>query len=102
MKNKNLNTLGQRVKYVRECILKQTQIQLAKKLGITQQNLSLVENDKIDPPRDSLQTYAKTLGVNVTWLEWGIGDMYSGEEKGTFKIPFIRWDEQINWRRKYG
>ena len=60
-------TIGMRIRHVREA-MKYSQEQVAIKADISQQHLSRIENDNVNPTMDTLIKIAKALGVSVTSL----------------------------------
>jgi transcriptional regulator with XRE-family HTH domain len=64
------DTLGQRIKYRREC-LGLTQHQLARALELTPQHISAIEQDKRSPSLSSLARLAEELGVTTDYLITG-------------------------------
>lgn len=66
-----METLGKRIKALRTAA-GLTQVELAKALGLKQQTLSHIENDKGEGSRH-IVAIAMALGVNPEWLEFGTG-----------------------------
>lgn len=78
------STIGVRVKDAR-ISYGLSQVNLCKEIGITQQALSLIENEKITPTVKSLNSISKALNVTLGWL---LGD--SADTKNKFvKIRLI-------------
>lgn len=81
--------LGQRIKQRREA-LRLTQEQLANKLGLTSQYISIIEQDKRSPSLSALAKLAEELGVTVDFL-------VSGKEGATLDlIPAIKADKTLD------
>lgn len=76
-----LNTIGKRLKYARE-IKEITQKEFCKILGFkTHVQISKWENDERVPRLIRMKEIAELLGVNLSWLVSGEGNMNKGEEK---------------------
>lgn len=71
--NSDMNTLGQRIK-ARRKILKLTQKALASRVGMSQGNLSELENDEY-PSSSFTAQLAHELKVSALWLSSGKGPM---------------------------
>ncbi len=70
--NADMETFGTRVKKERK-LAKLTQIELARAVGMSQGNLSDIENDAV-PTSTYTPALAKELGVDAHWLASGLGD----------------------------
>ena len=81
-------SLGQRIRKRRQ-ILKLTQQDLAKALGLTPQHISAIEQDKRAPSLASLARFAEELGVTVDYLVSGKEGVITGT------IPAIRADKNL-------
>ena len=86
-------TLGERIKDRRQ-ILKLTQEQLAKAVGLTPQHISAIEQDKRTPSLSSLAKLAEELGVTVDYLVTG------KEGVITDTIPAIKADKRLKLEAK--
>ncbi len=85
--------LGERVKQRRR-ILKITQQQLAKALGMTPQHISAIEQNKGSPSLPVVTKLAEELGVATDYL-------LSGKEGiVTDTIPAIKADKNLNLKAK--
>lgn len=73
------NTLGQRIKECRR-ELKMTQPYVAGRVGMSQPNLSELENDKY-PTSSYVPQLAKLFGVNALWLSTGEGSKHPANEE---------------------
>lgn len=62
-----MNTLGERIKYAREKLLKISQNELAKLVGFSQASLAWIESGKTRNPRN-IDRIAKALDVSKEWL----------------------------------
>jgi transcriptional regulator with XRE-family HTH domain len=72
----SLDTLGVRVRFAR-MQKRLTQFELAERLGVTQQAIEKLENDKVKNPRGII-TLCGVLDVSLEWLMKGEGDMKRG------------------------
>jgi len=86
-------TLGNRLLHARKT-LKVTQQELAEKLNVSPQHISLIEQEKVAPSLSLLAGLAKELGVTTDFL-------ISGKEGIiTESIPAIRADKKLNLKTK--
>lgn len=63
----NLN-LGEKIEYLRES-MGYTQIKFAEKIGITNSELSIIENNRVEPNQDKIIAIAHGLGISVYELK---------------------------------
>jgi transcriptional regulator with XRE-family HTH domain len=80
--------LGERIRKRRQ-LMKLTQHELGKALGITSQHVSAIEQDKRAPSLASLVNIAEELGVSVDYLLTG------QEGVITDTIPAIKADKKL-------
>ncbi len=74
-------TLGERLKQARQHLrLKQTDF--AEKLNISGPALSEIENDKYKPGHDFFYRVAKEFGINLYYLLFGEGEMFTESGSG--------------------
>ena len=86
-------TLGNRLLHARKT-LKVTQQELAEKLNVSPQHISLIEQEKVAPSLSLLAGLAKELGVTTDFL-------ISGKEGIiTESIPAIKADKKLNLKTK--
>ena len=81
-------TLGERIRKRRQ-LMKLTQQELGKALGLTSQHISALEQDKRTPSLASLAKIAEELGVSVDYLLTG------QEGVITDTIPAIKADKKL-------
>ena len=88
-------SLGQRIKQRRE-ILKITQQELAQTLGMTPQNISLIEKDKSIPSLAVVSKLAEQLGASIDYLVCG------KEGVSADIIPAIKANKVLSlyWKKK--
>jgi transcriptional regulator with XRE-family HTH domain len=85
--------LGKRIKQRRQ-VLKTTQQELAKNVGMTPQHISAIEQDKGAPSLTLLPKLAEELGVTTDYL-------LSGKESlVTDTVPAIKADKSLTVKRK--
>lgn len=65
-----------RIKYLREEILKIKQSELAERLGVTQTAVSTWESGRHSIPKNKRDIYAAILGVRTEWLVDGTGEIF--------------------------
>jgi len=82
-------SLGQRIKQRRQ-VLKVTQQELAKAVGMTPQHISLIEQDKAAPSLAVVSKIAEQLGTSIDYLVAGEGGV------STDTIPAIKADNTLS------
>lgn len=65
-----------RIKYLREEVLKIKQSELAKRLGVTQTAVSTWESGRHSIPKNRRDEYAAILGIRTEWLVDGTGEIF--------------------------
>ncbi len=65
-----------RIKYLREEVLKIKQSEFAKRLGVTQTAVSTWESGRHSIPKNRRDEYAAILGVRTEWLVDGTGEIF--------------------------
>lgn len=63
-----MDSLGTKIKYIREQLGRLTQEELGEKLGISKQNVSNYENNLAKPNIEFLSKLNTELNVNLNWL----------------------------------
>ncbi len=86
-------SIGQRIRQRRQ-ILKITQQDLAKAIGMTPQHISLIEQDKAAPSLTVISKLAEQLGVSIDYLVAGKRGII------TDVIPAIKADEILSLEAK--
>lgn len=69
-REKSLSTIGERIRYLRET-RNVTQLELAKKTGISRGNLSSYETGRFSPSSEALVSIAEFFDVSTDWLLTG-------------------------------
>lgn len=67
----NIETIGERIKFLRQTIHKLTQQELANVTGISRGNLSNYEKDRFKPASDAIVSIASYFNVTTDWLLTG-------------------------------
>ena len=75
----NIKTIGERVLSIR-IIFNLTQYELAEYLGISQYNISRIENNKALMNSDHLIKLHNIFNINIEWLLLGKGAVYSNNK----------------------
>ena len=66
---------GDRIRTLRKDILKSSQIEFGKKLGVSNDVIYSIEKNRVVPSESILKLICKTFGVSYNWLKNGEGDM---------------------------
>lgn len=93
-------TLGEKIKYLRES-MGYTQIKFAEKIGITNSDLSTIENNCVAPNQEKIKVIAHGLGISVYELK--NFNLKSATAKFNFesdKKDFSTLGEKIRYYRK--
>lgn len=67
----NINTIGERIKFLRQTTSNLTQQKLADATGISRGNLSNYEKDRFKPASDAIIAIANYFNVTTDWLLTG-------------------------------
>ena len=67
MKTGNMNTIGARLRILRECA-EITQRELSREFGIRNSMMSMLESDERIIPIDVLLKYSEIFGVSTDWI----------------------------------
>ena len=94
-----------RIKYLREEVLKIKQSELAKRLGVTQTAVSTWESGRHSIPKNRRDEYAAILGIRTEWLVDGTGEIfrpgYSAPETAVSASPTPATDMTDDERRRW-
>lgn len=86
-------TIGQNIRTLRKQ-KNMTQIQLCRRCGLSQGQLSQYENDKHTPPIEYLGKIADVLGVSVAVLDNNLLDLFPDiPDDDLFKVVLKNWPE---------
>lgn len=69
--NQKMDSLGERLRYMRKEVHRLTLEQLARATGISRANLSRIEKGEVSPTADTLITLANYFGISLDWLVLG-------------------------------
>lgn len=70
-----MNTIAERVKFLRKDILHLTQQEFADAINISRSNMANVETDRIAATDRTISDICREFGVSEHWLRTGEGDM---------------------------
>jgi transcriptional regulator with XRE-family HTH domain len=92
-----MKTIGSRIKYLRDDILKLSQESFAKKIGITQQSLHLIETGVTKMPREQrINKIIEATQARKIWLLTGDGEPFELVEKiNNSKDPHSEIEKEI-------
>ncbi|EOE7347199.1 helix-turn-helix domain-containing protein [Clostridioides difficile] len=79
---KELNTINKRIKKIRE-LEGLSQEEFAKKIDLSQNHLSGMENGKKKVMKRTIITICSIFNINKEWLKNGTGDIYNPVEENT-------------------
>lgn len=71
-----MNTINERIKYIRKNILKISQQELSKKIGISQNAVSWSEKPNNNVSDSTIKTICVSFDINEDWLRNGIEPMF--------------------------
>jgi SOS-response transcriptional repressor LexA len=100
--------IGDRVKIARES-LHITQLELSKRLSISQSALNQIEKGVTRQPRN-IEKLCKVLNVNAAWLLTGESNLFEKENLSNVietdrpldkvKIPVLTWSQAVNFKEE--
>ncbi|HBH3701019.1 TPA: helix-turn-helix transcriptional regulator [Clostridioides difficile] len=82
---KKLNTINERIKKIRE-LEGLSQEEFAKKIDLSQNHLSGMENGKKKVMNRTIITICSIFNINKEWLKNGIGEIYNPVEENTINL----------------
>lgn len=86
------NTIGSRIKMLRESLGFSSQNKFAKEVGVLQATLSNYEADKNKPHQDFYDILSKKYpNINLNWLQFGEGEIWNN---GNSPANFVMKDEK--------
>ena len=71
-----MNTIGERIRYLRKDILNLTLVEASARLGISNPSLSAIETGKNNPSNQTIRSICREFRVREEWLRIGEGSMY--------------------------
>lgn len=88
-----MNSIEERLKYLRVDILKLTQVELSKKLGFTSKgHMSLLEKGSRTLSERTILSLKLLYNVNPTWLKTGKGNIFIEESMSNIDILCEKFD----------
>ncbi len=69
--NQKMDSLGERLRYLRKEVHRLTLEQLARATGISRANLSRIEKGEVSPTADTLITLTNYFDISLDWLVLG-------------------------------
>lgn len=81
-----------------------TQELFAKRIGLTKNFVSLIENGRRDPSDRTINDVCREFGVNEEWLRTGKGDMHLELSKDEYIAEFIGRilkDKEDSFKKRY-
>lgn len=79
-----MNSIGERIKYLREEIINKTQKVFGSQIGLKPNSVSDIERNKHNPTDQTIKVICKEFNVNEEWLRNGTGEMFN--EETTFSL----------------
>ena len=71
-----MDTIGERIRYLRKDILNLTLVEASARLGISNPSLSAIETGKNNPSNQTIRSICREFRVREEWLRDGEGSMY--------------------------
>lgn len=71
-----MNSIGERIKYLRKEILEKTQKDFGSQIGLKSNSISDIESGKNNPTEQTLKLICKEFKVRYIWLTEGIEPIY--------------------------
>ena len=81
-----MNTLNERIKYLRKDILHLTQVEFGKKIGIAGTTVTGWEKRNMKPSETALKMICSEFSVNYNWLVDGDGDIFIEDDNSTIEL----------------
>lgn len=79
--DKQLNTVNERIKYIRKNILKISQQELARKIGVSQNAISWSEKPNNNVSDSNIKSICNFFNINENWLRNGIEPIFIAKEE---------------------
>lgn len=70
-----MNTICERIKYLRKNVLKKSQKEFGETLGLKANSISCIETGVNTPSEQTLKSIAREFNINENWLKNGIGEI---------------------------
>lgn len=81
-----MNTVGERIKYLRKDVLKKSQKEFGETLGLKANSISCIETEVNTPSDQTIKAICREFNINETWLRTGNEEIYVGVEDETAVI----------------
>ena len=82
--------MNERIKYLRESILKKNQDEFSKDLGLSRNYISLIENGQRNLSDQSIKVLCSLYGVNEEWLRFGTGEPFVPQSQKEKLLGFVK------------
>ena len=82
---KKLETMQERIKYLRKDVLDMTQTDFGKRIGIAGTTVTGWEKRGMNPSESAIKMICKEFNVNLLWLKEGVGEMMCELPKDLFE-----------------
>lgn len=81
--------MNERIKYLRESVLKKNQDEFSKDLGLSRNYISLIENGQRNLSDQSIKVLCSLYGVNEEWLRFGTGEPFVPQSQREKLLGFV-------------
>ena len=81
--------MNERIKYLREEILKITQEEFSSKIQLSRNFIAQIETGKKKPSERTIRDICKEFGVNGEWIRTGKGDMFPKRTRNQQIMDFV-------------
>lgn len=78
---KTIDTIGERIRWLRKQQLKMTLVDFSARLGISNPAVSMIENGKTNPSEQTIRAICREFGVDELWLREGIGEPFAAKSR---------------------
>lgn len=96
MSNEEYAALNTRIKYLRKNILKISQEQFGKELGLTQGYISSIEANERNLSFEAYEKIQNAFNINQKWLETGVGEIFHKPNKAVENEALSRISNAYN------
>lgn len=71
-----MNSIGERIKYLRKEVLNKTQKEFGSQIGLKPNSVSDIESGKNNPTEQTIKAICREYNVNYFWLTKGDGEIF--------------------------
>lgn len=71
-----MNTIGERIKYLRKEVLSQSQKEFGETIGLKPNSVSCIETGTNSPTEQNIKAICREFNINEEWIRNGIEPMY--------------------------